>query len=325
MKRFFRFAFLSWLLGGFLFGALFFLFIGFTNGFTRESAFVCAAAGFAWGIACFLVTSLIAFFHKFLFSEAAMIAALEKEEQRGFSYRKKYFGTTIWPIGKKRTRYASGLAMLWLGEDRLWFGVASNRFHIRVSEYPFEQIDCVQRDVLIAYVRIQPTTNQEGFLFCPYSDSDHDMSFDELLTTFAEIGLYREPSHYVTGKLFLPFSEADPENSARFFFAGPEKEKTPFEADADDLFVHIDDHPLFWKSYSEILFSKGNHEEQIPGFVFSYHWEETRSLIEEIRGKQPTDFELLLPWLKKALDHNGFYVELTSPASYRERTDKENA
>ena len=151
------------------------------------------------------------------------------------------------------------------------------------------------------------------------------MSFDELLTTFAEIGLYREPSHYVTGKLFLPFSEADPENSARFFFAGPEKEKTPFEADADDLFVHIDDHPLFWKSYSEILFSKGNHEEQIPGFVFSYHWEETRSLIEEIRGKQPTDFELLLPWLKKALDHNGFYVELTSPASYRERTDKENA
>ena len=322
MKKLTKILFFAWMIGGVLFGTIAFLIVGFADGFTVANALICAIGGLAWGLSCFLITLLISLFMSDLFSSAKMVARLEKEEQKKrFSFEKRFCGAIYWEIGKKRERFATCMAMLWFGEDRLWFGFAPNRVQIRVREYPYDELKFTTYALNPNFIRIEVKDGSFTPLFSPRGEDSGIM--DELIAFLAEKRLYREKSRIVTEKLFLTLPEADPENSVRLYFARYGTENDPFENREDDLYIHFADIFLLMEEYAESLAAMGEVERDIPGFTVYYNWEETRKMIDGIREQKPVDWELLLPWLEQALKWNGFYFNRFSPAYYRAAIGKE--
>lgn len=71
----------------------------------------------------------------------------------------------------------------------------------------------------------------------------------------------------------------------------------------DSLYVRADDLELFSREYGNLF--DGN----LSLFGIGYYSPlRTENLIEKIATTKPTDYEILLTWLVKAKEQNGFYI-----------------
>lgn len=71
----------------------------------------------------------------------------------------------------------------------------------------------------------------------------------------------------------------------------------------DSLYVRADDLELFSREYGNLF--DGN----LSLFGIGYYSPlRTENLIEKIATTKPTDYEILLTWLTKAKEQNGFYI-----------------
>ena len=71
----------------------------------------------------------------------------------------------------------------------------------------------------------------------------------------------------------------------------------------DSLYVRADDLKLFSREYGNLF--DGN----LSLFGIGYYSPlRTENLIEKIATTKPTDYEILLTWLVKAKEQNGFYI-----------------
>lgn len=80
----------------------------------------------------------------------------------------------------------------------------------------------------------------------------------------------------------------------------------------DSLYILGDDMDMFYEEYSNI-FDCGIYNNlksgKIDMFGINYYQANSvESIIEKIQRAQPADYEVLLSWLNKAKEYNGFYI-----------------
>jgi len=80
----------------------------------------------------------------------------------------------------------------------------------------------------------------------------------------------------------------------------------------DSLYIHVDDVDNFTKLYSEI-FNTGIHNDLSTGFVdvFGinyYSLDDTLNMINLLKLRKPKDYLLLIDWLNRVSNFNGFYL-----------------
>lgn len=79
----------------------------------------------------------------------------------------------------------------------------------------------------------------------------------------------------------------------------------------DSLYIYVDDIDCFLSSYGAI-FNCGTYNNSETGLidVFDikyYSLEQTEEMINLIEKEKPVDYQILLSWLDKVKDNNGFY------------------
>lgn len=80
----------------------------------------------------------------------------------------------------------------------------------------------------------------------------------------------------------------------------------------DSLYIYVDDIEVFYLEYREFFYC-GIYNNLKSGIVDVYginYYETslTDSLIERILEKKPKDYEILIEWLNRAKEYNGFYI-----------------
>ena len=80
----------------------------------------------------------------------------------------------------------------------------------------------------------------------------------------------------------------------------------------DSLYIYGDSDNEFVLHYGEI-FNIGTYNNLQSGIVDMcginyYSKENTRTIIEKVKEKKPLDYPILLDWLERCEDYNGFYV-----------------
>ena len=80
----------------------------------------------------------------------------------------------------------------------------------------------------------------------------------------------------------------------------------------DSLYIFVDDIDSFIASYGSI-FNMGTYNNVKKGFVdvygINYYTvEDVKNLIDRITKEKPIDYQILLEWLSKADQYNGFYI-----------------
>ena len=80
----------------------------------------------------------------------------------------------------------------------------------------------------------------------------------------------------------------------------------------DSLYVYADDIDEFYSAYKDV-FCNGFYNNKKMGEIdlFGANYYSSKQLIEiidKIEKQKTLDYEVLLEWLKKGLDYNGFYI-----------------
>ena len=80
----------------------------------------------------------------------------------------------------------------------------------------------------------------------------------------------------------------------------------------DSLYVYVDDIGAFYSNYKEIL-GDGRYNNMKTGEfdlygINYYSPQQLTEIIDRIEKQKPLGYEVLLAWLQKAIDYNGFYV-----------------
>lgn len=79
----------------------------------------------------------------------------------------------------------------------------------------------------------------------------------------------------------------------------------------DSLYIHIDDFDDFISNYGKI-FNSGTYSNLETGLIDEtginyYSPEQTKEIIKIIEMQKPLDYQVLIYWLNKAQEYNGFY------------------
>lgn len=80
----------------------------------------------------------------------------------------------------------------------------------------------------------------------------------------------------------------------------------------DSLYIHVNDVEIFAQEYSRI-FNCGVYGNLKNGMVDLYginYYEPSfiDPMIDDLRAKKPLDYEILIKWLNKSKEYNGFYI-----------------
>ncbi len=80
----------------------------------------------------------------------------------------------------------------------------------------------------------------------------------------------------------------------------------------DSLYIHSSDIEKFNNEYREI-FVNGTYSNQKTGFIDPYginyyQNNQINDFINYMLESKPTDYKIIIKWLKEALLHNGFYI-----------------
>ena len=80
----------------------------------------------------------------------------------------------------------------------------------------------------------------------------------------------------------------------------------------DSLYVYVDDIDVFYTNYKDI-FVDGRYNNMKMGeidlFGINYYSpQQLAEIIEKTQKQKPLGFDVLLDWLKKAIEYNGFYI-----------------
>ena len=80
----------------------------------------------------------------------------------------------------------------------------------------------------------------------------------------------------------------------------------------DSLYVYVDDIDDFMESYGDI-FNDGRYNNKYAGpidiyGINYYDIEQVKSFMVTTGENRPKDYKVLMDWLTKALDYNGFYI-----------------
>lgn len=80
----------------------------------------------------------------------------------------------------------------------------------------------------------------------------------------------------------------------------------------DSLYIYIDDDNDFVRRYGEI-FTGGTYNNLKTGYmdicgINYYSPQLLAEIIKVVKKETPTDYEILLPWLKEAEKYNGVYI-----------------
>lgn len=79
----------------------------------------------------------------------------------------------------------------------------------------------------------------------------------------------------------------------------------------DSLYIHIDDFDSFISNYGEI-FNSGTYNNLETGLIDItginyYSIEQTKEIIKIIEIQKPLDYQIIIYWLNKIQEYNGFY------------------
>ena len=80
----------------------------------------------------------------------------------------------------------------------------------------------------------------------------------------------------------------------------------------DSLYIYVDDIELFCSNYEEIFYG-GTYDNLDNGRIdfcgFNYYLpEQLKNIILKVEEQKPLDYEVILQWLKKGENFNGFYL-----------------
>ncbi len=80
----------------------------------------------------------------------------------------------------------------------------------------------------------------------------------------------------------------------------------------DSLYIHSSDIEKFYDEYGEI-FVDGTYNNQKTGFIDPYginyfQKNQINDFINHMLESKPTDYKIMIEWLKQALEFNGFYI-----------------
>lgn len=80
----------------------------------------------------------------------------------------------------------------------------------------------------------------------------------------------------------------------------------------DSLYINGDDANKFVSNYGKII-TGGIYNNRKSGMVDMYginyySQEQTKLILERIKEIKPLDYQVLLSWLEKSKEHNGFYI-----------------
>ena len=80
----------------------------------------------------------------------------------------------------------------------------------------------------------------------------------------------------------------------------------------DSLYIYVDDLDIFYQEYSN-FFNNGIYNNLNSGLmdicgINYYSPLQTDSIIKKISVDKPRDHEVLVDWLEKAKEYNGFYI-----------------
>lgn len=80
----------------------------------------------------------------------------------------------------------------------------------------------------------------------------------------------------------------------------------------DSLYIFGDDWNTFYDLYKEII-KNGTYNNLETGYLDGlginyFSSEQTEAIIRLLQQEKPTDYQVLLDWLKKGREYNGFYV-----------------
>ena len=80
----------------------------------------------------------------------------------------------------------------------------------------------------------------------------------------------------------------------------------------DSLYVYVDDIDVFYTNYKDI-FVDGRYNNMKMGEIYLfginyYSPQQLAEIIEKTQKQKPLGFDVLLDWLKKAIEYNGFYI-----------------
>lgn len=80
----------------------------------------------------------------------------------------------------------------------------------------------------------------------------------------------------------------------------------------DSLYINGDDANKFVSIYGKII-TGGIYNNRKSGMVDMYginyySQEQTKLILERIKEIKPLDYQILLSWLEKSKEHNGFYI-----------------